>query len=423
MERHIRDTREVLDFIAANPTRWHAVGRMAEELSAKGFTRLDEADEWKLEPGKAYYTVRNGSALIAFRLPGGKPTSFRAISAHTDSPAFKLKPNPADSSCGKCSTLNVEPYGGLLISTWFDRPLSIAGRVFVKEKGGNIVQKLVDFARDLVVMPSLAIHQNRQANDGWKISAQKECRPILSTSLEKGLFEKELGKLAGGPVLDSDLFLYSRTPASIWGLEDEFFSSPRIDDTLCAWAAWKALLETPSSPRIQMACLFDNEEVGSGSYQGALSDLLPNTLERIFESLGLTRSEMLRAQASSFILSADNGHSLHPSWTEKCDPTNRPFMNGGVILKYAANQKYTTDGASGAVARELLERRGIPYQTFANNSDVPGGSTLGNLSMRHVSVPTADVGVAQLAMHSSWETAGTKDTSHLLDFFKAFLEE
>lgn len=417
------DARILAHFISSSPSVFHVVANAASMLEGKGFVRLDEKRRFALKAGQSYYIVRNSSSLIAFRLPARKPSSMHIIASHTDSPTFRLKPSPVDSSSGKYSTLNVEAYGGSIYSSWFDRPLSVAGREFVKGANGP-EERLVDFSRDLVQIPSLAIHQRREANDGVKISVQKEMMPLVSTSVCD--FSRLLADTLAvdeADIIDTDLFLYNRTPASFWGADGEFFSSPRLDDLMCAFSSLRALLEAEESDRIQLVALFDNEEVGSSSRQGALSDFLSSTVERILFSLGLDLEERAMLVSSSFLVSADNGHAMHPNYTEKCDITNRPVLNGGVLLKYSGDQKYSTDAYSASRLISLMEREGIPYQKFANNSDIRGGSTLGSLSLRQLSLPSADVGCAQLAMHSSYETAGVEDASSILRFFKAFLEE
>lgn len=419
------DARKLLDFISASPSCFHVVSNMASVLSENGFAELDERKSFDIRPSGRYYVRRNGSSIIAFTVPDCAVRSAQIIAAHTDSPCFKLKPNPVDVSSGSYSTLNVETYGGLICSTWFDRPLSIAGRAFVRTQDG-IEERLVDFNRDLVVMASLAIHQNREVNNGVKISVQKECRPIIAGSSDASVLSRLLSSQLGvdeSDILDSDLFLYNRTPGVIWGADGEFISSGRLDDLMCSYSALRAICEAEDSGRLRIVSLFDNEEVGSSSRQGALSDFLATCFRRILFSLGLSYDEICRVQASSSMLSADNGHALHPNYSEKCDITNHPVVNGGVIVKYSANQKYTTDAVMGSYVRDLMQRRSIPFQIFVNNSDVTGGSTLGNLSAHQLSIPCADVGLAQLAMHSSWESAGVADCRHILDLFRAYLED
>ena len=418
-----KDAKELIGFLESSPSTFHVVSNMAAALEKAGFRELREEGRFSLRPGDSCYVVRGGSSIIALCVPVTRFSSMHIVSAHTDSPCFKVKPEPVDTGSGSYSTLNVETYGGLTLNSWFDRPLSIAGRAFTRTDEG-ISCRLVDFGRDLLCIPSLAIHQNRNVNDGVKISVQKEMRPLFSTDLDKGLFLDLLSReleVGSRDILDWDLYLYNRTSPCIWGADDEFISAARLDDLMCAHAAFRALVETRPADSLSMIALFDNEEVGSSSRQGALSDFLANTCDRILGALGYDGEEKCMIAASSMVVSADNAHALHPNYPEKCDPTNRPVMNKGVVIKYAANQKYTTDGYTAAYLKDLMDRNGIPYQVFVNNSDVTGGSTLGNLSIRRLSIPSIDVGLAQLAMHSSYETAGVEDCRYAKDLFRAFL--
>lgn len=418
IDKKVQLTDELISFISHSPSQYHAVDTVKKMLLSSSFIELREGERWIIEKGKSYFVERSSSALIAFTIPS-TPSYFHIISAHTDSPCLKIKCNPVLSGPSRPSVLNTETYGGLLLQTWFDRPLSIAGRVFYKN-GDKIREELVDLKDKIsLIIPNLAIHQNREANSGWKISQQKEMLPLFSDRDEDflSLLEKE-----GKSVVDYDLFLYNTMPAVKSGRNNEFFSSPKIDDLGCVFTATKAILEKRCTSAISSIAFFDNEETGSGTKQGALSDLLYTTLDRISNALGWDSEEKYIALSKSRMLSADNGHALHPNYPEKCDLTNKPRMNGGVLLKYSANQKYTTDGESGAFTRSLLEKNNIPYQVFHNHSDVPGGSTLGNLSSQKVSIKTSDVGVAQLAMHSSYETAGVDDTYYLYELFSHFFD-
>ena len=394
-------------------------------LENAGATRLDEKGTFRLEAGNCYFVMRNSSSLIAFRMPEGKPTGYSIVAAHTDSPSFKLKENPEISTGDAYTTLNVEGYGGMLMAPWFDRPLSIAGRAFVKENDGRISERLVSFDKDLCQIVNLCIHQNREANKGFEYKIQKDLLPVLAMGKQTGAIRSLVAELLEADeesILDTELFLTNRMGGSIWGLDDEFFSCPKIDDLQCAFSALKAFVTCGDSvsSKIQMVALFDNEEVGSSSKQGADSDFLRQITHRIGCAMGWDFDFRCALEAGSFMVSADNGHAMHPNYPEKCDPTNRPLINGGVMIKYAGNQKYTTDAYSGSYLKSILKDAGIPYQVFFNNSSVSGGSTLGNISTTQFSIPSVDIGAAMLAMHSPYETAGTMDTFNLTEGMKAF---
>lgn len=426
-QEYIESTLELLDFIADSPTAFHAAKNAAEMLEEAGFIRLDEKKPYDVKAGSSYYVVRNSSAVIAFSIPSSSPEGISIIAAHTDSPCFKIKENPEISSGETYTTLNVEGYGGMILSPWFDRPLSIAGRAFVRTEKG-VEERLVDIDRNLCTIVNLCVHQNREINNGYKYNIQKDLLPLLAEGNKKGALKSLVSstlEVSEEDIIETELFLYCREEGRIWGLDNEFFSSPRIDDLQCAYCAIKAITESSfdGSSKIRMVALFDNEEVGSTTKQGANGDFLSQTFSRICDSLGLSLQQQYALQASGFMLSADNGHSFHPNYPEKCDVTNRPLMNKGVMIKYAGNQKYTTDGYSAAYLKSLLEKASVPYQVFFNNSSVSGGSTLGNISQIHMSLPTADIGTAQLAMHSPYETAGVRDTLYLTNGMKCFFED
>lgn len=415
-----KETQEFIDFIYDNPSTYHVVKDLGNRLEKEGFIQLEEDKPFKIEKGKSYFVSRNGTALIAFKVPKADFNSYSLVSAHTDSPCFKIKQNPE--LCGDYTTLNVETYGGLLLSPWFDRPLSIAGRVLV-ENEGKVETRLLAFDKDLVQIVSLAIHQNRTANDGIKYNVQKELMPLLGLGSNPGALKQLISEKLGiskDSILDYDLFLYARNKGSLWGMDNEFFSCPRIDDLQCAYTAIKALLNSEVNTTFPLCSLFDNEEVGSGTKQGALSDFLTTVLERIEYALNIDIEKHCQLKANSLMLSADNAHSKHPNYPEMCDITNKTLPNGGIVIKYSSNQKYATDGYSASLLKVLLEKNNIPYQVFFNNSNLPGGSTLGNLSMQKYSLNTVDIGASQLAMHSVYETAGTKDTYYFIKAFEAF---
>ena len=375
-------------------------------------------------PGGKYFVTRNRSSVIALTIPQAGFAPFQIVSSHSDSPTFKLKPASEEAVLGQYVRLNVERYGGMIMSTWFDRPLSIAGRAIVRE-GGKLATKLVDLGRDAVLIPNMPIHFNREINDGYKYNAQVDLLPVYGDASAKGGLCAEIAGLCGAQesdVLACDLFLYARTPGSIWGANGEFFSCPRIDDLECAYTSLKAFLAAEGAQHINVCAIFDNEEVGSGSKQGADSTFLSDVLSRAAAALGASDAQLRAAVTASFMLSADNAHAVHPNHPEKYDADNRTFMNGGVVIKHNANQKYTTDAVSDAIFSEICAKAGVPVQHFSNRSDVLGGSTLGNIANTHLSMNTVDIGLAQLAMHSSYETAGTKDVSYMITALKAFYE-
>jgi len=419
----IDEAKSLISFIESSPSVFHVVRNMERIATEKGFIELKEELPFNLERGKSYFVSRNGSALIAFRVPKGDFKGYRVAAAHTDSPTFKIKGNPEVNKDGH-TVINTEKYGGALISAWFDRPLSVAGRVFGR-KDGKIVERLVSLDRDALLIPSLAIHMDRSQNDGVKHSLQKELLPLFSDSYDGKSFMDEVANEAGmksEDILSHDLYLYNRMKGTIWGHDGCFFSSGKIDDLMCVHAIFKALMEKEEAEGyMPIAVFFDSEEVGSGTFSGALSDFLRSTLSRIECSLGMGKEDAIMKIRNSFLVSADNGHSVHPNYPEKADISNKPRMNGGVLVKHDASGKYTTDGKTSSFVKGILEESGIPCQDFFNNSDIPGGTTLGRLSLSEVSIPSADIGAAEVAMHSPYETAGTKDAKHLLDFFKAYL--
>ncbi len=415
---------ELFSFIESSPSVFHAVDVMKRLLDTEGYHPLLESNAWELEEGGRYYVIRNGTSLLAFRVPKKDFRGFQIMASHSDSPTFKIKENPEMETEGAYIKLNVEKYGGMLCAPWFDRPLSVAGRLIVKTKGG-IASKLVNVNRDLVLIPSLAIHMNRKANDEQKYNVQKELLPLFGMADGKHSFMDviaEAAEVRKEEIVGSDLFLYNRVKGTVWGADEEFISSGRLDDLQCVFGSFKGFLAAEDGESVPMHCVFDNEEVGSSTKQGAASTFLYDTLVRICESLGKTPAQYRQALASSFMVSADNAHAVHPNYAEKSCPTNRPRLNGGIVIKYSANQKYTTDGVSSALFRMICERAKVPYQVFLNRSDLQGGSTLGNLSANQVSVNCVDSGLPQLAMHSPYETCGVKDTEYLVRAAKVLFE-
>ena len=410
-----KTAKKLLKFIQKSPTAFQAVEEMSQRLQKEGFKELKEEKHWDLKAGGNYFVTRNHSAVIAFSIPKKPAWKFHIMASHSDSPALKIKENPEMEVEKAYIKLNVERYGGMLLAPWFDRPLSVAGRLIVR-KNGEIQEKLVAVDKDLLVIPNLAIHMNREVNDGYKYNVQKDMLPLYSDYDGKGSFMKLMAAeadVAEEDILGHDLFLYDRTPGTVWGANEEFISAPRLDDIQCAFASLEGFLRGERKESIAVHCVLDNEEVGSTTKQGAASTFLKDTLMRINMGLGRTQEEYLMTLADSFMVSADNAHALHPNHTDKTDPVNRPVLNGGIVIKYNANQKYCTDGVSAAIFKDICDRAEVPYQTFVNRSDMAGGSTLGNISNTQVPMKTVDIGLAQLAMHSLYETTGAKDTESL----------
>ena len=407
-------TKALMAFLDASHSVYHAAAYLADTLERSGYTRLLEGDSWQLTPGGKYYLTRGGTAVLAFRVPQTTPAGFMMSASHSDRPTFKVKEN--GELVGAYTRLATEKYGGMLMAPWLDRPLSVAGRVLVETESG-VQSKLVDIDRDLLLIPNVAIHMNRKANDGYTWNPAVDTLPLLGSKAAAGKLNKLLEKAAGGKILGHDLYLYVRQKATVWGMDKEYISSAALDDLECAWCCTQGFLQSSESESIPMLCVFDSEEVGSSSVQGAASRLLEDTIRRICAALSLDESRML---ANSFMVSADNAHALHPNHPEYADSANAPVMGGGVVLKFNASQRYTTDGLSAAIFRKICAKANVPVQTYCNRADIPGGSTLGNISLSHVSVPSADIGLAQLAMHSSYETAAVADAISLEEAMTAF---
>ena len=407
-------TEKLLAFLNTSPSVYHAAANIENELKNAGYTRLSETEKWELAPGGKYYLTRGGSAVLAFRIPAGEAKGFMMSASHSDRPTFKVKEN--GELGGTYTRLATERYGGMIISTWLDRPLSIAGRVLVETENG-VESKLVNIDRDLLLMPNVAIHMNRQINDGYKWNPAVDTNCLLGSKAAAGKLNALLEEQAGGKVLGHDLYLYVRQKAAVWGIEDEYICAPALDDLECAWSCTQGFLNAAESAAIPVLCVFDSEEVGSNSVQGAASMLLQSTLERICAALNLETAQLL---ASSFMISADNAHAVHPNHPELADAANAPVLGGGVVLKFNASQRYTTDGISAAVLRSVCKKAEVNVQTFYNRADMPGGSTLGHISLTHVSVPTADIGLAQLAMHSAFESAAVADAIALEKAMEVF---
>jgi len=478
MKNYQQTAMEMMEFIEKSPTCFHAVANVKSILDASGFVELKETEKWNIIGDKGYYVTRNDSSVIAFRMPKlveksrimaedatmvseNKETElvngFHIVASHSDSPSFKLKEQPEIRVEENYVKLNTEKYGGMILSTWMDRALSVAGRIVVKDEQNRLVTRLVNIDKDLCVIPNLAIHMNRDMNKGVEYNPQVDMLPLFAgvecnvacddtvhgavgdvgcgnemdgeeqiKTAKKAAWIDMIAENAGVDTRDiygQDLFLYVREKGKLLGGNGEFVFSPRLDDLQCVYASLKAFEESASENYINVCAVFDNEEVGSGTRQGADSTFLSDVLLRISEAMGVSAGEYRQMLAGSFLISVDNAHAVHPNHPEKADPTNRPYLNKGIVIKYHGSQKYTTDAVSGAKMKQLCEKAGVPCQTYANRSDIAGGSTLGNISTAHVSVASVDIGFPQLAMHSAVETAGSRDTEYGIRVLKAFYGE
>ena len=413
---------DLVEFLQESVTPFHAAATAESWLRAAGFTRLEEADYWNLEPGKGYYTTRNGSSVVAWRVPDHAVGGWRIVASHSDSPTWKIKTDIVEND--GCRRLSVEGYGGMIMSTWLDRPLTVGGRVIVKTEDG-IESRLVCIDRDLLVIPSLAIHFQRDINKGHTFNPQVDMQPLWGPAGSRTLTDlvaEELG-VDTADILDSDLQLVTRQAPTQIGPDGEFFMAPRIDDLECAATTLLGFLD--AAAETDSACapvwaMLDNEEVGSSSRMGAESSYLRDVLDRIVDAIPHSGQAMHRAMANSFMLSADNAHATHPNFPQKSDPCAPVRLGGGVVLKYNASQKYTTNAVSGAIFRAICEKADVPVQVFTNRADEAGGSTLGNLQSHTLPIPMADIGLAQLAMHSAVETASVADAEAMTKAVAAF---
>ena len=418
----LEHVQELFDFIQQSPSCFHVIENVKKQLTEQGFEELCENKNWQIKEGGKYFVTRNLSSVIAFKVPTKNFKSFHIVASHSDSPTFKIKDHPEQVVKGKYVQLNTERYGGMIYSTWFDRPLSIAGRALVKTETG-VATKLLNIDRDLLVIPNLAVHMDRTVNDGMKYNPQVNLLPLYGDAASKDTFNKLVAEACGTAeenIISTDLFLYNRTAPTVWGAHNEYMSCAKLDDLECAFSSLKAFLKGENSQSVSVCAIFDNEEVGSSTKQGANSTFMYAILHRINENLGRTEEQYHTAVASSFMLSADNAHALHPNHPAISDPTNPVYLNEGIVIKHNANQKYTTDAVSSAIFQKMCEEKNVPYQHFVNRSDVAGGSTLGNIANTHVSLNTVDIGMAQLAMHSSYETAGVLDLDYMIAGMEAF---
>ena len=430
--------KRLLSFLDASPVNFLAVKNLTEELQQHGYRRIDTTEALgTVKAGDKFFVTKNGSSIYAFQI-GRKPlaeTGFHMICAHCDSPTFRIKPHAEIDCEGGIVKLNTEVYGGPIMSTWFDRPLTLAGRVIVKSKDVmNPTTLLLHVKRPLLQISNLAIHFNRQVNDGVKLSRQKDVLPILgiiNDELEKGnllmnIILEELNKqqtVAREDILDFDLYLADATPACTFGAHNELISSGRLDDLSMCFAGLEALLASQPTDTTQVLAIFDNEETGSQTKQGAGSPFLSYMLKRIALAQGGTEEAYYQAVERAFMISADNAHAWHPNYSEKYDPTNHPMLGGGPVIKFNAAQKYASDAYSASVFAGLCKKAGVPCQRFVNHSDVAGGSTLGNILASSIPLRGVDMGNAILAMHSCRETGSTADHEFCVKVFTQFYQE
>jgi aspartyl aminopeptidase len=409
--------KDIFEFLNESKSSFHVVMQVKEMLEDQGFVQIYEYDADNFIPGGRYYVVREDSSLIAFCIPKGEAKGFLISASHSDIPSFRIKNNPEIKENGYLK-LNTEKYGGMIMSTWFDRPLSVAGRVIVStEKGLSI--KIIDVDKDLLVIPSLAIHMNRKVNDGIKYDPQVDLLPLAG---QEGSLQDMIAKEAGvqaSQIVNMDLTLYNREKATSFGINEEFIGSAGLDDRQCVYGTVGGFLKAENTERVNVLCILDSEEIGSGTRQGASSTFLSDWIARIANQLGV---DVKRTMAGSFLVSADNAHAIHPNQPNVADPTNHPFLNKGIVIKYNGGGKYITTGKTAAIFQRICDKAGVPYQEYYNRSDIAGGSTLGQLAIRNMPLMGVDIGLPQLAMHSAYETGGNKDTDYLVSAMKQFYE-
>ena len=416
MDKYIN---ELFDFIENCPSVYHAVAHIKFILNNFGYQELKENESWQLENNKGYYVIRDNASIIAFKTGNKAASSFHITAAHIDSPTFKLKPN-YELSAPSYQRLNTEGYGGMIKYSWFDKPLSIAGRVLVQEKN-KITERLINLSGHTFIIPSVAPHLLKDGNN-IEFNLQNDTLPLIG--LDNGISLKEqIEKIIlyndDEKIISHDLYLYNKEKGNIIGTNHDMIASKKLDDLECAFSALEAFLEAKNDNNINVCALFDNEEVGSGSNHGAASTFLTDILERICQTLNKDKYVLY---SSSILLSADNAHAVHPAHPELTDPTNNVYLNKGIVIKYHAGLSYTTNATSSAIFKTILDNNNIPYQEYTNRSDKRGGSTLGHIQLEKLSITSIDIGLAQLAMHSSYETAGAKDVMYMVSGIKAFYE-
>lgn len=432
---------KLLEWLGESTCNFLAAKTIIKELESKGFKELKQNESWNLNPGSRYFVVKNSTAVFAFVI-GKEQNCFRKgarlVAAHSDSPCFKLKPHPEIYGDGGVVSLNVEKYGGGILYTWFDRPLSLSGRLSLRSDNPLQPKELIfDLKRPIAVIPHLAIHFNRNVNEGNTLSVQKDMKPVVGYFTAEEILKAKQGRgivlnmiaeeygLNPDDILDYEICLYPCFKPQLTGINEEYFQSGRIDDLSMAFAGLEALLSTNDKEieGIKVLAVFDNEETGSGTKQGAHSPVLRNILHRVCESLGGTNEDFYIGLANSFMISADDAHAWHPNYNEKYDPTNHPVIGGGPVIKINSNCKYMTDSTGSAIFKGLCVKAEVPYQMFVNHSDVAGGSTLGNILTSQMDIKGVDVGSAIWAMHSAVETAGVQDHEDMVNVFKVFWGE
>lgn len=415
-------TKKLFDFIEKSVSPFHTIHTIVEELQKNNFCELIEGEAWEIKPGTGYYVVRGDSSIIAWKMPENEMKGYHIGAAHSDSPSFLIKHQPELPFDQTYIRLNTEKYGGMIMSSWMDRPLSLAGRVVIKQDG-KLITKLVNIDRDLLVIPNMAIHMEPKLNKGFEYNPQIDMLPLYREYESEITFDDMICQEVScekDELLSKELYLYNREKGRRVGAGGEWILAPRLDDLQCVFGLLESLKDASPKDYVSMMTVFNNEEVGSSTRQGADSTFLEDVICWISEALSQSPGESRALLSKSFLISADNAHGVHPAHPEKADPTNRPVLNGGVVIKYHGGQKYTSDGYTSAVLCDYGKRAGIQCQSYHNRSDVAGGSTLGNISISHLSIPSVDIGLPQLSMHSAMEMAGDRDLSDFIALMKEF---
>ena len=416
---------KLFNFLNQAYSPYHNVNYFKNELLRDGFKELKEDEPFSLEKGGQYFVIRNLTSLLAFKVGKNieENTHFQMVASHSDSPVFKIKEH-VFTECGGFQKLIVEPYGGMIHSCWLDKPLGIGGRIII-QKGNSLVSKLVNLDNINVIIPNLAIHMNREINNGYKYNPQSDLSPIIGEACGENLLEKKLNEslLEGEKLISYDLYLYNKEEATFLGFNNELIGAPKLDDLMCAFTTFEGFLEASNDNIISLYALFDNEEVGSTSINGANSNFLDSVTKRIYLSFFNDSDKYFASLASSSLLSADNAHAIHPNRPDVSENNSPVEMNKGVVVKHNANMHYCSDALSTALVKKLAEDNKLNIQEYFNRSDIRGGSTLGNISISHVSILSVDIGLAQLAMHSNYETIGAKDYLDMVKLVSSYMKQ